>query len=436
MKMIRQTLGVFALMMVCVSIAKAQQWLGTTTESGNIYRTGKIGIGTATSAEDLLIKRTAASARLSVWSEHDTGLASVLAGYKNLGRYIYMGYMNPNYNDPNHTAFKPSSGVLYTGAANGMNLISTSYLSLFVGGTNTSDERLRIINGNIGIGSGAIANPDKTLSIDGEIGFFRRDNNGNPTSNYSIGFINYANNSFNIGTTSMADAIRFQNNTGKATRMIITQNGNIGIGGQATENPDKTLAIDGEIGFYRNDVDPTNVSAGFINYAGGSFNIGTTSISDPIKFQNNTGKTTRMIITTDGKVGIGTETPDTDAIFTVKGKTNAREVKVHIDAGKDIVFQNNYNLMPLEQVEAFIQQNKHLPEVAPARVMEKEGLELGKFNMMLLQKVEELTLHTIAQEKKIKQLEKEKQQKEASIQTLQQQMLKLLERVEKLEKNK
>ncbi|HAS42992.1 MAG TPA: hypothetical protein DCS93_21105 [Microscillaceae bacterium] len=129
------------------------------------------------------------------------------------------------------------------------------------------------------------------------------------------------------------------------------------------------------------------------------------------------------------RVGIGTTTPDTDALLTVKGKANAREVKVHIEAGKDIVFQNDYNLMPLEQIDAFIQQNKHLPEVAPARVMEKEGLELGKFNMTLLQKVEELTLHTIAQEKKIKQ-------KDADIRDLKQQVRLLMKRIEKLEKNK
>ncbi|HAS42991.1 MAG TPA: hypothetical protein DCS93_21100 [Microscillaceae bacterium] len=145
--------------------------------------------------------------------------------------------------------------------------------------------------------------------------------------------------------------------------------------------------------------------------------------------------------THDGKVGIGTINPDTDALLTVKGKANAREVKVHIEAGKDIVFQNDYNLMPLEQVEAFIQQNKHLPEVAPARVMEKEGVELGKFNMTLLQKVEELTLHTIAQEKEIKQLKRTEQQKNAEITQLkkdnnkmQNQILQMMKRLEALEK--
>jgi len=141
-----------------------------------------------------------------------------------------------------------------------------------------------------------------------------------------------------------------------------------------------------------------------------------------------------MMIHANGKVGIGTTSLDVDALLTVKGKANAREVKVHIDAGKDIVFQNNYNLMPLEQVEAFIQQNKHLPEVAPARVMEKEGLELGKFNMTLLQKVEELTLHTIAQQKEIKQLKKEKQRKEAKMEQMEKKMIQMMKRLEALEK--
>jgi hypothetical protein len=57
--------------------------------------------------------------------------------------------------------------------------------------------------------------------------------------------------------------------------------------------------------------------------------------------------------------------------------------------------------MSLEETKAYIDANKHLPEVPSAKEMEKNGLQLGEMNMLLLKKVEELTLHLIEQNKKL-----------------------------------
>jgi hypothetical protein len=72
----------------------------------------------------------------------------------------------------------------------------------------------------------------------------------------------------------------------------------------------------------------------------------------------------------------------------------------------DYVFEKDYNLLPLSELETYINQNKHLPEVPSAKEMEAEGLNLKEMNLMLLKKVEELTLHILNQEKRIKELEK------------------------------
>lgn len=79
------------------------------------------------------------------------------------------------------------------------------------------------------------------------------------------------------------------------------------------------------------------------------------------------------------------------------GRVTCKEIKVKVDAGADFVFENDYNLPNLDDIERFVKENKHLPNIAPALEMEKEGLELGEMNIRLLQKIEELTLYIIDQ---------------------------------------
>lgn len=79
--------------------------------------------------------------------------------------------------------------------------------------------------------------------------------------------------------------------------------------------------------------------------------------------------------------------------LTIDGKVEAEEIEVK-NIAADFVFAKDYKLTPLAEVEAFINENGHLPGVAPAEETAK-GVELGKFNTLLLQKVEELTLYMI-----------------------------------------
>ena len=133
------------------------------------------------------------------------------------------------------------------------------------------------------------------------------------------------------------------------------------------------------------------------------------------------GNTEKMTIVSSGDVGIGETSPDaklhvngdvkvTDQVaigssgeavpaeylLGVDGKVICEELKVkNSEAWPDYVFQDDYELMPLPEVAAYIQANNHLPNVPSASEVEKEGIAVGEMNRKLLEKVEELTLYLL-----------------------------------------
>nr|WP_321450318.1 hypothetical protein [uncultured Carboxylicivirga sp.] len=96
-------------------------------------------------------------------------------------------------------------------------------------------------------------------------------------------------------------------------------------------------------------------------------------------------------------------------------KIKAEEIQVELMAANNItyttngqtadhVFEENYNLRSLEEIEAFILKNKHLPDIPSAAAMDEKGVNLAEMNKLLLQKVEELTLYMLQQQKEIDKL--------------------------------
>lgn len=106
-----------------------------------------------------------------------------------------------------------------------------------------------------------------------------------------------------------------------------------------------------------------------------------------------------------GPVGIGDDSYNPNYKLNVTGNIRADEIVVNTE-GADFVFEDNYNLKSLNEVETFIKQNKHLPEIPTATEVEENGVSLGEMQTKLLQKIEELTLYIIEQEKRIEELEK------------------------------
>lgn len=104
------------------------------------------------------------------------------------------------------------------------------------------------------------------------------------------------------------------------------------------------------------------------------------------------------------RVGIGTSNPRYK--LDVNGGIRAQEVVVETN-GADFVFADDYQLRPLSEVEAFITENKHLPEIQSAQEMQENGVSVSELQTKLLQKIEELTLYLIQQEETIQELRQE-----------------------------
>ncbi len=202
--------------------------------------------------------------------------------------------------------------------------------------------------------------------------------------------------------------------TSNTNRLFIAVDGKVGIGTNAPQNNFEVLGS-GQI--LRNTIASDYTSLRLYNnqnnlmraleidYSGSSYggtllnsgptgesaSIGTTG-AYPLVF--GTSNTARMTITSGGNVGVGTYSPDEK--LTVKGKIHTEEVRVDLSVpGPDYVFEKDYDLQSLEEIKQYIEANKHLSEVPSAKEMEEKGINVGEMNMILLKKIEELTLHLI-----------------------------------------
>lgn len=365
---------------------------------------------------------------------------------------------NPIYFDPQGGAGGDLFGIKVTETGN-----NTSKLHIyrnFSFETNDVDRLVISSAGKIGIGN---SDPQELLHLNGNLllnsfalgsqqGIFFRE--GFSTSNkFNLSIMNYddGDGSPDAMLINAYDGIYF--NTGSNsmnTRMHIRNNGNVGIG---TVTPNAKLDIkigssetvnsvnlyDGnyEIGSIRKlsstdgrglvisgktenatTAQPTLILAGYTkDFAADNsydaavsirgYNVDNNSAlqSAPIFKVLNGAQSSYFTVNSNGNVGIGTNSPDSK--FTVAGNIHSQEVKVTVDAGADFVFEDDYNLRTLEETEQFITENNHLPEIASADEMVENGLEVGKMNIKLLQKVEELTLYMIEMNKEMKSQKEE-----------------------------
>lgn len=183
------------------------------------------------------------------------------------------------------------------------------------------------------------------------------------------------------------------NNFGKV--VIADEGGRVGVG---TSNPAWPLDVNGQISVRGQAfVDATSTTISIGDLAGGD------GLRSTLMFH--TSDQARMTLNGSGNLGIGTSDPDER--LTVKGKIHTSEVRVDTDARvfPDYVFESDYHLITLEELEAYVKANKHLPEVPTGKEVEAEGMHLKEMNLILLRKVEELTLHLIEANKRIKKLE-------------------------------
>jgi len=116
-------------------------------------------------------------------------------------------------------------------------------------------------------------------------------------------------------------------------------------------------------------------------------------------FNAATNKSIMFIKQNSGFVGIGTTDPK--ARLSVNGDIYAKKVRVTPDEWADYVFEPAYVLPSLHEVEQYIKEHKHLPEIPSAKEVSEQGLDVGLNQSKLLKKIEEMTLYLIEQQKKM-----------------------------------
>ncbi|HMM03222.1 MULTISPECIES: hypothetical protein [unclassified Dysgonomonas] len=105
--------------------------------------------------------------------------------------------------------------------------------------------------------------------------------------------------------------------------------------------------------------------------------------------------------------GVGIKTSNPSCALDVNGTIRSKEVKIEASGWSDFVFDKNYDLPKLSDVEKHINEKQHLPGIPSEKEILENGISVGEMQAKLLQKIEELTLYVIEQDKKIKILQKE-----------------------------
>jgi hypothetical protein len=315
--------------------------------------------------------------------------------------------------------------------------LSNPLFSLDVNGTIRTNYLLRLTGGR-----------SSFLTNLGEVGIYRtKDINGSYPFDDN-GHLVFQGRS----STSSPRDIVFATGDTPSARMVLSSSGRLGVG-----LTDPTAILDvrrsGSLGGAFNpslayvkigDGTTDLIMDGNEIYSTGTLSIGS-SYNSHISFRNvdSNGHEHLMILAADGKLGIGTQSPTAkldvaghgkfSADLTVSGSLNignmldvagtsqftgkmtvdndieALKLKVTATPGSvpDYVFKPDYKLRSLAEVEAYIQANSHLPNVPSAREVETDGQNVGDMQLKLLEKVEELMLYTIEQQKQIEALKEE-----------------------------
>jgi len=329
----------------------------------------------------------------------------------------------------------------------------------FNNGTTGSDKMTILGNGNVGIGK---TSPDSKLDINGtgdgtellrfstERPWVFKQTDSGVNTNLTLQSTVDSKRFEIIGEDGNTEAASFFLLNGDPKVVLVPDNGNVGIG---ESNPGNKLRIKGNSTSTQNVLSVSTTYSGNSNvravegfsipadgygfggyfqggargvqswaFGGNSSNLaigveGNASGSGGVRmgvFGRATGGVENwagyfaegnMYVTNDLRIGVGAKNGASGYKVAIDGKVIAEEMRVQISgAWPDYVFEDDYDLMPLKELENQIKINGHLPGVPSAEEAEKDGIMLGDMNRMLLEKIEELTLHVIRLEKEIQDL--------------------------------
>ncbi len=354
----------------------------------------------------------------NVFFGYDAGLANTSGGINDFvgydtGRSNTTGVGNSFFGDfagKNHTTgwdnsfFGRESGP--TSTSENYNTLMGAYSDVAPGITNATaigfqakvTQSNSLVLGSINGVNGATANtkvgigtttPRYPLSVIGQIG-----------GESAAGAFNYA-----IRPTSSSLTEIFGGGAGGGAAIAINSSANIGI---KTSNPRFPLTVVGQIG--------GESTVGAFNYA-----IRPTSASLTEIFGGGAGGGAAIAINNRAYVGIGTSNPQ-EKLHVIGNIIASGTITMGVTSPEDLipdyVFEPNYKLMPLDQLEQFLAKEKHLPNVPKASEIKKKGLNLSEFQMKLLKQIEELTLYTLQQARTINEQQSAMQRKDEELDSL------------------
>jgi hypothetical protein len=466
----KQIISIAILFCLVIANMQAQQWSGLNNTTGNIIRTGNVGINVASPAKKLHV-----GGGLRVENEVSVGGAHVfevdapgIVG----GRFKINTNGNVGINAPNPTA-KFEVNLL-----NNNGWAGNSKAARFLSPDNNFFMDLNtyvVESGNVGYQFSPNNTTGMCITTEGKVGI----NESNPTLKFQVnGGDGLA---LGLGGSGTGEGFGSRRSEGEnrfgldfyaafEKRMSITQGGYVGIG---TASPERKLHLAGgnlrldrgfaiEFGRQLDQYsaeptmmwdDPTNsrliIRPGG-GWANGEFsdvgkmevwgevllNSGTTPIlrfgdagsgeyiscsrfGSAYSYHNSFGLDfstafqKRLSITQGGKVGIGINNPDQmpgNYLLYVAQGIMTEKVKVALRSTgdwADYVFADGYQLRSLEEVEQFVKENKHLPGVPSAEEVHQSGIDVAAMDAKLLEKIEELTLYMIELKKENQALRQE-----------------------------
>jgi hypothetical protein len=381
-------IALFIAALFCTQLAVAQ-W--STYGSTRVYTYDRVGIGTTLPTADLQINN--GYVRITPDPEDDYGLIFTPTSTSNVNFDPFISNNGHLLFDINlETPDSQSDAIIrFFRKTN----TTGSRRVDFLRGTSTTNVAARIsvdggnsyfnrYDGNVGIG---IASPKAKLDVKGD---FRLQSSNNHSFGMEVG----TGGNLKFVGDGGETVLDIDDNSGDVTVSkgnFHLEDGNIGIG---ISNPLSRLHIDGTLRLQS----PNN----------NSFRIRVEDDGD-LHFVRDGDNTAMIINDYNGAVGIGSNMTSIPSGYqlAVNGNVRCREVRVTNQGWADFVFADNYQLKSLTEVEQFIKENNHLPDVPSEAEVLENGTDLGKIDAILLQKIEELTLYMIELKKENDELREE-----------------------------